>query len=160
MDHPDERRDVEDGQAGGGLDVRPVRRHVGALEDESAHLGTALDQPARDPDVFLARRLDVELQEIVQQDAVWSFGYFPTSAAAYQQWIYNGKPTQIVRNHISYLRLDPELRARKIAEWNRPVWWPIPLLAIALLAGILPAWRAWRRRERETAARTLAREGA
>ena len=94
--------------------------------------------------------------EIVQKDAVWSFGYFPTSAAAYQQWIYNGKPTQIVRNHIGYLRLDPELRARKLAEWNKPVWWPIPLLVIALLAATVPAWFAWRRRERETAARTLA----
>ena len=70
--------------------------------------------------------------EIVQKDAVWSFGYFPTSAAAYHQWISNGKPTQIVRNHIGYLRLDPELRARKIAEWNQPVWWPIPLLALGL----------------------------
>jgi len=98
--------------------------------------------------------------EIVQKDAVWSFGYFPTSAAAYQQWIYNGKPTQIVRNHIGFLRLDPELRARKIAEWNKPVWWPIPLIAIVLLAAIVPAWFAWRRRERETAARTLAHASA
>jgi hypothetical protein len=72
--------------------------------------------------------------EITQQDAIWSFGYFPTSAAAYQQWIYNGKPTQIVRNHIGYLRLDPELRARKIAEWNKPVWWPVPLLLLVFVA--------------------------
>jgi ABC-type transport system substrate-binding protein len=98
--------------------------------------------------------------EILQQDAVWSFGYFPTSAAAYHQWIYNGKPTQIIRNHIGYLRLDPELRARKLAEWNKPVWWPIPLIAILLLIAGVPAWFAWRRRERETAARTLAHEGA
>ncbi len=97
--------------------------------------------------------------EIVQHDAVWSFGYFPTSAAAYHQWITNGKPTQIIRNHIGYLRLDPELRARKIAEWNRPIWWPVPLILLALVAGVVPAWFAWRRRERETAARTLAHEG-
>jgi ABC-type transport system substrate-binding protein len=97
--------------------------------------------------------------EIVQQDAIWSFGYFPTSAAAYHQWVYNGKPTQIVRNHIGYLRLDPELRARKIAEWNKPVWWPVPLLLLAFAAAIVPAWFAWRRRERETAARTLAAQG-
>jgi len=98
--------------------------------------------------------------EIVQQDAVWSFGYFPTSAAAYHQWVYNGKPTQIIRNHIGYLRIDPELRARKLAEWNKPIWWPVPLLVLLLIAAVIPAWFAWRRRERETAARTLAREGA
>jgi len=95
--------------------------------------------------------------EIVQQDAVWSFGYFPTSAAAYHQWIHNGKPTQIIRNHIGYLRLDAALRAQKIAQWNQPIWWPMPLVLLALAAAVWPAWRAWRRRERETAARTLAR---
>jgi len=99
-----------------------------------------------------------EMVQIVQKDAVWSFGYWPTSAAAYHQWIYNGKPTQIVRNHISYLRLDADLRATKIREWNHPVWWPLPLLGAALLLALWPAWRIWRRRERETAARTLAVE--
>jgi hypothetical protein len=95
----------------------------------------------------------------VQNDAVWSFGYFPTSAAAYHQWITNGKPTQIVRDHIGYLRLDPALRTRKIAEWNRPIVWPVPLIVLALLAAIAPAGLAWRRRERETAARTPALQG-
>ena len=98
--------------------------------------------------------------EILQRDAVWSFGYFPTSAAAYHQWVYNGKPTQIIRNHIGYLRLDPELRARRLAEWNKPIWWPVPLMFLLLIAAVIPAWFGWRRRERETAARTLAREGA
>ena len=42
---------------------------------------------------------------------------------------------------------------------NAPIWWPIPLLAIGLFAAVVPAWFAWRRRERETAARTLAHEG-
>lgn len=99
-----------------------------------------------------------QMIEITQKDAIWSFGYFPTSAAAYHQWINNGKPTQIVRNHIGYLRLDPQLRAQKIAEWNKPVWWPMPLIVLFLILAIVPAWIAWRRREQETAARTLARK--
>jgi hypothetical protein len=106
------------------------------------------------------QKLIDQMIEIVQNDAVWSFGYFPKSAAAYHQWVSNGKPTQIIRNHIGYLHLDPELRTRKLAEWNQPVWWPIPLILIALIAAIVPAWFAWRRRERETAARTVAAAGA
>lgn len=98
--------------------------------------------------------------EIVQQDAPWAFGYFPTSAAAFHQWVANGKPTQIVRNHIQYIRVDPALRAQKIAEWNKPIWWPLALIALGALAVLVPAVRAWRRHERETAARTLAQEPA
>jgi ABC-type transport system substrate-binding protein len=100
-----------------------------------------------------------QMIEMVQKDAVWSFGYFPTSAAAYHQWITNGKPTQIIRNHIGYLHLDPELRTAKLNEWNQPVWWPVPLIVLVLILAIVPAWFAWRRRERETAARTLASVG-
>ena len=96
---------------------------------------------------------------IVQQDAVWSFGYFPTSAAAYHQWIGNGKPTQIVRNHISYLNLNPQLRAAKLKEWNQPMWWPLPLIVLVLVGAVVPAWFAYRRREQETAGRTRAKQG-
>ncbi len=99
-----------------------------------------------------------QMVEITQKDGVWGFGYWPKSAAAYHQWIYNGKPTQIVRNHIAYLRLDPALRAQKIREWNKPVWWPVPLMGLLMAALVAPAWFAWRRRERQTAARTLATE--
>ena len=99
-----------------------------------------------------------EMIGIVQADAPWTWGYFPTSAAAFHQWVHNGKPTQIIRNHIQYLRVDPQLRAQKIAEWNRPIWWPVALIALALAAAVVPALRAYRRRERENAARTLARE--
>ena len=106
------------------------------------------------------QKLIDEMITTVQQDAVWSFGYFPTSAAAYHQWIHNGKPTQIIRNHIGYLRLDPAVRAQKIAEWNKPIWWPVPLIVLALIGVIVPAWRGYRRREQETAARTLAAQGA
>jgi ABC-type transport system substrate-binding protein len=99
-----------------------------------------------------------EMIRIAQEDAAWSWGYFPTSAAAMHQWVHNGKPTQIIRNQTQYLRIDPQLRAQKIAEWNRPIWWPVVLIVLALAAGIVPAFRAYRRRERENAARTLARE--
>lgn len=93
--------------------------------------------------------------EIVQQDAPWAFGYFPTSAAAFHQWVGNGKPTQIIRNHIQYLRIDPAQRAEKIAEWNHPVWWPVGLIVAALGLIAVPAVRTHRRRERENAARAV-----
>jgi ABC-type transport system substrate-binding protein len=97
------------------------------------------------------QKLIDEMVTIAQQDAIWSFGYFPYASGAYQQWVHNGKPSVMVRDMARYYRLDPALRAQKLAEWNRPTWWP-PLALVALIAAI--AWRAratLRRRERMNA---------
>jgi hypothetical protein len=95
--------------------------------------------------------LVARMTDIVRRDAPWMFGYFPLSGGAYQQWVGNAKPTQMVRNTLQYMKLDPALRARKTAEWNQPLWWPLALLAAALLAAAWPSVAALRRRERRTA---------
>jgi len=87
---------------------------------------------------------------VAQRDAPWMFGHFPMSGGAYQQWVGNAKPTQMVRNTLQYLRIDPGLRARKIAEWNAPVLWPLGGLLLLLALAAWFAWRTLRRRERQT----------
>ncbi len=84
-------------------------------------------------------------------DAPWMFGYFPMSGGAYQQWVGNAKPTQMVRNTLQYMKLDTALRVRKIDEWNRPRWWPLVLLAVLIVLAIWPSYRVMRRREKQTA---------
>src|SRR3546814_13363762 len=76
-----------------------------------------------------------QMVAIVQADAPWMFGYFPKSGGAYQAWVGNAKPTQMVRNTLQYFRIDPALRAQKIKQWNAPVWWPLWLLAALLAVG-------------------------
>jgi len=88
---------------------------------------------------------------IVQRDAPWMFGYFPMSGGAYQQWVGNAKPTQMVRNTLQYVKVDPALRVRKVHEWNTPRWWPLLLLAAVLALAIWPSYVALKRRERQTA---------
>jgi ABC-type transport system substrate-binding protein len=88
---------------------------------------------------------------IVQADAPWMFGYFPKSGGAYQAWVGNAKPTQMVRNTLQYYRIDPALRAQKIKEWNAPLWWPLWLLAGLLGAGGVMAWQVARRRDKAPA---------
>jgi ABC-type transport system substrate-binding protein len=95
---------------------------------------------------------------IVQEDAPWAFGYNPYAGSVQHQWVGNSKPGPLANDRLAYIKVDPQLRAARIAEWNRPVWWPVAAIAIVLVLAVLPALRAWRRRERETAARTLARE--
>jgi len=89
--------------------------------------------------------------DIVRKDAVWSFGYYPYAAGAYQQWVTNGKPTIMIRDMVRYHRLDPALRAVKKAEWNHPVYWPLLLIAAALALLAWIARRGFVARERANA---------
>lgn len=57
----------------------------------------------------------------------------------------------MANNTLKYRRIDPDLRAARRAEWNRPVLWPILLLVGGVVALIAPAVVVWRRRERTTA---------
>ena len=95
---------------------------------------------------------------IVQQDAPWAFGYNPFAGSVMHQWVGNVKAGPLVNDRLMYMKVDPALRAAKIAEWNRPIWWPLALIALGLVAAVVPAFRAWKRRERETAGRRLAGE--
>jgi membrane protein implicated in regulation of membrane protease activity len=66
----------------------------------------------------------------------------------------------MVRNTLQYMKIDPALRTKKIAEWNPPVWWPLVLFALLLCAIVWPAWRAVRRQDRQTIFGDAAKEGA
>lgn len=97
-----------------------------------------------------------EMVRIVQHDAPWMFGYYPKSGGAYQAWVGNAKPTQMVRDTLQYYRIDPAMRVSKTAHWNAPVWWPLWLLAGLLASGVLAAWWSARQRDRVVAIETEA----
>jgi ABC-type transport system substrate-binding protein len=97
-----------------------------------------------------------EMVVLVQQDAPWAFGYFPWGGMAFQPWVHNGKPSVLIRDMAKYYRVDTALRVQKQREWNRPVLWPVLLLALLPLAAAVAAWRGWRRRERASARAVIA----
>ncbi|HEU0202713.1 MAG TPA: ABC transporter substrate-binding protein [Burkholderiaceae bacterium] len=100
------------------------------------------------------------MMAVVQEDAPWSFGYNPYAGTVAHQWVGNVKPSTLSWDRLLYMKVDSALRTQKIAEWNRPIWWPVVLIGVLLLVAVVPAVAAWRRSERETAARTLAAAGA
>jgi putative exporter of polyketide antibiotics len=65
----------------------------------------------------------------------------------------NGKPNNMARNTLKYLRVDVAQRAALRREWNQPVLWPIGLIVLALIASAVPAIRSYRRREQMAAKR-------
>ena len=86
--------------------------------------------------------------KILQVDVPWSFGFYPWSSTAVQSWVKNLKPAILIRDHGRYLRLDIPAREVALAAWNKPLWWPLALLAAALVAALLYARRSLRQRER------------
>jgi ABC-type transport system substrate-binding protein len=93
-----------------------------------------------------------EMLQIARRDAPWVWGLHPKEYSLYQPWVFNQKPNQMARNGLKYVRIDPALRQQKRKNWNTPVWWPIALGLVVLVAAVSPAWIAYRRRERRAAA--------
>lgn len=87
-----------------------------------------------------------QLQHILQNDAPWLFGFHPKSFALHHSWYQNLKPNLMANNQLKYTRIDAKLRAEKRQQWNQPVWMPLVLGSVLLIALCIPAIKAYRRR--------------
>jgi len=89
--------------------------------------------------------------DILRRDTPVMFGYNPAGAAAYQQWVGNVRPAVVIRNTAQFMKLDSALRVEKIAEWNRPIFWPLAVIVFLLVLVLGISWRTLRRAQRQTA---------
>jgi len=89
--------------------------------------------------------------DIVRRDLPWLGGFHPVSYGLAHPWMMNGKPNNMARNNLKYVRVDVERRAALRRAWNQPVVWPAVLLLALLAAGSVPAYLSYRRRERMAA---------
>ncbi|MBN8440197.1 MAG: ABC transporter substrate-binding protein [Thauera sp.] len=96
---------------------------------------------------------------ILRYDAPWLFGFHPKSYSLQHGWVHNRKPGSMVRNTLKYQRVDVARREAARADWNRPMLWPLVVVALLLAAVIAPALLHWRRHERATAAGCTAQGG-
>lgn len=88
--------------------------------------------------------------DIARRDAPWVWGFYPKSFALHHAWYLNSKPNLMANNTLKYKRIEPDLRARLRAEWNKPIVWPVVAFLVFLIVGILPALVMYLRRERST----------
>jgi ABC-type oligopeptide transport system substrate-binding subunit len=92
-----------------------------------------------------------QMQELLRRDAPWVFGVHPQRFSLRHQWYRNLKPNLMANNGLKYFRIDTRERAARRLEWNQPVYWPLLLAAMLLVALIAPAWWLYRRRQRSAA---------
>ena len=110
------------------------------------------------PDSPERQRIIDRMVAILQHDAPWIFAFHPMAYSLQHGWVLNRKTGAMVRNTMKYQRLDIARREAARADWNRPVLWPLALVALLLAAIVAPAVIHWRRRETATAT-TNAGEG-
>ncbi len=91
-----------------------------------------------------------QMQEIVRHDAPWLFGLHPKNFSLYHGWYQNLKPNLMANNRIKYTRINAKQRAELRKQWNRPVFWPLVVIALLLLGMLLPAFYSYQRRAKET----------
>jgi len=96
------------------------------------------------------QKLIDKMVRIVQEDAPWSFGYYPYAAGSFSPWVFNGKASIMIRDMAKYYRIDAAMRAQKQREWNQPIYWPLFVIFGLLALAIIPVLRLWRRREETT----------
>ena len=89
-----------------------------------------------------------EMVNIVQKDAPWIWGLHPKQFSLFHGWLKNVKLNVMANNTRKYIRIDPQLRTTQRANWNRPVLWPVVLVGLLLVAGIVPALLTYRRKQR------------
>jgi ABC-type transport system substrate-binding protein len=88
---------------------------------------------------------------VLRHDSPWVWGFHPVDYTLRHSWLTNRKPTKVGNNTLKYQRIDPVLRERMREDWNRPVIWPLLLVAAMIGLVILPALISHRRREGATA---------
>ena len=57
----------------------------------------------------------------------------------------------MARNNLKYLRVDAAQREALRERWNPPLFWPLALIGLVLVATVVPAIASYRRRERMAA---------
>ena len=85
--------------------------------------------------------------EVARRDAPWMWGLHPKAYSLHHGWYSNVKVNLMANNTLKYRRVDPDLRARRLAEWNRPVLWPVVAGGAAVLLSLVPAIAGYRRRQ-------------
>ena len=93
-----------------------------------------------------------QMVAIVQNDAPWMFGFTPYSGGAYQHWVKNAKPSQMVRDTLQYMRLDTDARVHSQARWNHPLWWPLWVVIALVLVGGWYVFRVWQAKDQQRVA--------
>ncbi|CAM3653670.1 ABC transporter substrate-binding protein [Parendozoicomonas haliclonae] len=91
-----------------------------------------------------------EMIAIAQKDSPWIYRYHRGEVYLSNEWTNNTKKHGISMATLKYVNVDPEQRAAQQMAWNKPNLVPLVAGVFGLIALVIPALRAFRRRQRLT----------
>ena len=96
-----------------------------------------------------------QLIEIIQKDAPMVWGYHPEEFLLKQSWYDNVIVSGMANNTLKYQKVDVQARLKMQDKENKPIFWPAVLVLLVLIAGIVPVWREYLKREKTQHARRI-----
>ncbi len=94
-----------------------------------------------------------KMVELVRHDAPWAWGMHPEDFLLSQSWVSRTKPNTISLSTLKYLAINVPERNKLRQAWNSPVFWPLGLLFLIVVALTLPLIFAYLKKEKQPAAR-------
>ena len=96
-----------------------------------------------------AERMNIiqQMMKVTQKDSPWLWGLHPKQFSLHHEWLHNVKPHVMANNTLKYKRLNPQLRAEKRVEWNKPVLWPVIVVFLIFIVALAPAIKAYREKQ-------------
>ena len=82
-----------------------------------------------------------KMYDLLAEDCPVAFTFHKAYYVVVQPWSRRTHANMMLEGGIKYLQVDPEARSKAWQEWNRPSYWPIALLLLALLGAIIYAIR-------------------
>lgn len=80
-----------------------------------------------------------KMQGIIVEDCPWIPIYHSMTMGLSYDWLKNTMSHPIANDMAQYRRVDFQERARKQAEWNKPIWVPVALVVVLVGLGLVPA---------------------
>jgi oligopeptide transport system substrate-binding protein len=94
-----------------------------------------------------------EMVDILRHDAPWDWGVNSQTLILDQQWLSPTKRSAIAYDYLKYLAIDVAKRNEMRRLWNKPILWPLGFLCLFMLLLLFLLVMAYRRKERQQAAR-------
>ncbi len=134
-----------------GGNAKALHAGENAANYQNAQFDSLFETMSRMDNTPQRQKIINQMVGIVQQDAPWLWGFHPKAFSLHHHWYKNAYPNLMANNKIKYIKIDAKQRAQYQKKWNKPVYWPLLVIALLILVLLIPAYLIYQRLEQTKA---------